>query len=297
MPRGKFLSGKWILGDSILGVALLTSAALHLIPIFGLSFVEPSAPSTPSAEVVQVTMSQQSRSEDADFLAQNNQQGSGTTNQAKETSSDTPASQGLDEQLSADVENAPPEQQSAEEFLQQYLSTTLSITKQLEADSDDPTLDEGDGQATEPQRIMAQVAQLEKKYAIVNQALAKKQKTRFLTSQMATKSDPSSKFMLAFTDRVERVGNEHLPQLAKEQGITGEVRLMVIVAKDGQVIAIRLLKSSGSRLLDRYAKQTVRYAAPFESFTAGMDAEELRIIRTWRFVSGATPLSVEADPT
>ena len=105
MPKGKWLSTKWFFGDSILSIALLISVALHLIPIFGISFVEPNSPSTASAEVVQVTLSRQSQSEDADFLAQASQQGAGSTDQTLETSSNTPASQAIDEQLSTDNQN------------------------------------------------------------------------------------------------------------------------------------------------------------------------------------------------
>ena len=49
-------------------------------------------------------------------------------------------------------------------------------------------------------------------------------------------------------------------------------------------MALRLLESSGYAVLDEAAKASVRKAAPFPRFDAGLkDIEELRVVRTWRF--------------
>ena len=80
------------------------------------------------------------------------------------------------------------------------------------------------------------------------------------------------------------MGNLHYPRQARVQGITGEVRLMVIISNDGNIKAIRLLESSNSNILDEAAKQSVRKAAPFGKFTEDMsDIVELRLIRTYRY--------------
>lgn len=90
---------------------------------------------------------------------------------------------------------------------------------------------------------------------------------------------------LTFTD-FERVANQHYPEQARLQNITGDVRLMVIINEDGTVKAIRLLESSGSTILDEAAKQSVRQSAPYGRFDAEMkDIVELRVIRTWRYAN------------
>ena len=72
--------------------------------------------------------------------------------------------------------------------------------------------------------------------------------------------------------------------MAKQQRLSGEVRLMVILNREGGIRAIRLIDSSGHSVLDEAAKNSVRKGAPFGRFDAKMkDISELRIVRTWRF--------------
>lgn len=100
----------------------------------------------------------------------------------------------------------------------------------------------------------------------------------------STTRGAAADYIETFREHVERIGNLHYPVQARAQGITGEVRLMVIISDDGNIKAIRLLESSGSTILDEAAKQSVRQAAPFGKFTEDMsDIVELRLIRTYRY--------------
>lgn len=49
-------------------------------------------------------------------------------------------------------------------------------------------------------------------------------------------------------------GNRYYPDLAKQQRLSGEVRLMVILNNEGGIRAIRLIESSGHSILDEAAK-------------------------------------------
>ena len=115
------------------------------------------------------------------------------------------------------------------------------------------------------------------------QQLAKLQKTKTVTSAMDSKASKDARYVMRFKRRVEQIGNAQYPKVARARQITGDVRLMVIISRTGKLKATHLLQSSGSTLLDDFAKSTVRQAAPFGKFSRGMDVHELRIIRTWRF--------------
>lgn len=53
------------------------------------------------------------------------------------------------------------------------------------------------------------------------------------------------------------------PSAAKRQRLKGEVRIRFTVARNGSVSGIRIVRSSGSSVLDQAALETVRRAAPF----------------------------------
>jgi len=59
-------------------------------------------------------------------------------------------------------------------------------------------------------------------------------------------------------------------------------------ATDGSVTEIRILESSGERILDQAAVDIVQRASPFDPFPDELrgKADILEIIRTWRFHRG-----------
>lgn len=61
--------------------------------------------------------------------------------------------------------------------------------------------------------------------------------------------------------------------------------MMVSVLPDGNVKEIRILHSSGNRILDDAAVRIVQLAAPFQKFPVEMrkNTDLLEIIRTWKF--------------
>jgi protein TonB len=61
--------------------------------------------------------------------------------------------------------------------------------------------------------------------------------------------------------------------------------LLVAVKADGTIHQLKVLESSGHKILDDAAKNIVRLASPFAPFSEEMrkDAEVLEIIRTWQF--------------
>ena len=85
--------------------------------------------------------------------------------------------------------------------------------------------------------------------------------------------------------KIESTGNTNYPLEAKRQNINGSLRLMVAVRADGTVHEIKVLESSGHKVLDDAAKHIVRQASPFAPFSEEMrkQADVLEIIRTWQF--------------
>ena len=102
----------------------------------------------------------------------------------------------------------------------------------------------------------------------------------------AGRTSPEFAFYLeAWRRKVERIGNINYPADARAKGLNGSLRLLVTITADGGLATVRVLESSGHRILDDAALRIVRLAAPYAPFSPRMreSADVLEIERTWRF--------------
>ncbi len=263
-------------------VAILVALSVHVILIFGISFSMGTNPAAVMQDVAKALTDNMQPNEDAYYIAEASQIGSGTvTEQVRQESAQTSplsAEQISDTQDVINLERQVRQQQ----YQESYLRTTLSW-RQANDDSDNDTQQAKDDSAVQEERLRKQIATLETQLSQRQQVYATQSKVVTLDSNSTTRG-AAADYIETFRDHVERVGNLHYPVQARAQGITGEVRLMVIISNDGNIKAIRLLESSNSTLLDEAAKQSVRQAAPFGQFTEDMsDIVELRLIRTYRY--------------
>lgn len=93
-------------------------------------------------------------------------------------------------------------------------------------------------------------------------------------------------YLNSWRRKVERIGQLNYPQQARAEGIVGNLRLLVAIAPDGALNEVRVLETSGHKLLDDAALRIVRLAAPYAPFPPAMKAttDILEIERTWRFL-------------
>ncbi|WP_058368360.1 energy transducer TonB [Psychrobacter sp. ENNN9_III] len=268
--------------DFSLPVAIVIALLVHGILIFGISFSMGQDPAALMQDVAKALTDNMQPNEDAHYIANASQQGSGSVRQQVRQES-VQTSPLTSEQISKtqDVINLQ-RQVRQQRYQESYLRTTLSWRKaDVEADNDSKQAQ--DDMMAQEERLRQQIAALEAQLSQRQQVYATKSKVVTVDSNSTTRG-AAADYIETFREHVERVGNLHYPVQARAQGITGEVRLMVIISNDGNIKAIRLLESSGSTILDEAAKQSVRQAAPFGKFTADMsDIVELRLIRTYRY--------------
>ncbi|MFZ3091486.1 MAG: energy transducer TonB [Nitrospirota bacterium] len=75
--------------------------------------------------------------------------------------------------------------------------------------------------------------------------------------------------------RLEGVGG--YPEIAKNQRLQGEVRINFTIQKNGKLGDLRLVSSSGYRILDEAALELLSDAAPYEAFPEEWNIEQLTI--------------------
>lgn len=267
--------------DRVFMLMLGCAVMAHML----LLLVQFAMPNTPDQAVKEIAISirpSTDQIEHADFLAQADQQGAGTFREAHRIASQSPerntqTSQGrhLAEQENIELPNT-----DISSFDQQILMTTLSWQKQHSQARIQEKVKQIQSQY---QQQAAMIAGIEAEYLEQQQNFSRQQKIKTVNGIHA-KADPAVGYLEKFRKKVEFYGNRDYPLEAQQLGLAGEVRLMVILAKNGKIMALRLLESSGYAVLDEAAKASVRKAAPFPRFDAGLkEIEELRIVRTWRF--------------
>ncbi|MGK0440864.1 MAG: protein TonB [Pseudohongiellaceae bacterium] len=275
------------LSNDRLGFALCLALALHAAFILGISFSPEQRQA--AATKLEITLSQyrsDKSPEEADFLAQSNQQGSGTLEEAAMLTTRDKA-QFQDNTIR---EIAPQAQSSFSEAQQK--TSTLLVT-QTDSSHKQPPKETQQAQDEYREKQVnkitvkerkQEISSLEAKLDIQRQAYAKRPRIRRLTS-VATKQSEDALYLHHWREKIESIGNQNYPQAAKQDKIYGELRLVVSLMSDGSVFDVKILASSGQKVLDQAAIRIVHLAAPYPPFPAGMrrKVDVLEIIRTWRF--------------
>lgn len=103
----------------------------------------------------------------------------------------------------------------------------------------------------------------------------------------STKEYRFAAYLEAWREKVERVGNLNYPDEAKRRKLYGDLILHVSVRSDGSVENVRVVRSSGQKVLDDAAVRIVRLASPYAPFPPDIrkDTDVLEITRTWQFTS------------
>lgn len=281
-----------------LSFTLFLALAVHALLIFGVSFTLPERGQAAPTLDVTLANHQDSRAPDeADYLAQHNQQASGTEEQARQLTTEQEA-EFADTQV-RDINPTPQIQAStARERRDNAVVTTTSRAERQQPSPEDADPQEQqeqrEGQIEEQPMLSQEIASLQAKLDRQRQEYAKRPRIRRLTS-VATRAAFDARYLHEWGQKIERTGNRHYPQEALNRRITGSLRLSVAINPDGTIHEVEVLHSSGHRLLDQAAVQIVHLAAPFNSFPPEIRQEydRLEIIRTWNFeIAG---LSTSAD--
>ncbi|MFT7696761.1 MAG: protein TonB [Reinekea sp.] len=272
-----------------LSFTLFLALALHAIVIFGISFS--SNPVSSKSPTLDVTLSMHQSDDlvadaDADFLADSNQQGSGTLTE-KAVLKSTEQADIEDNQIFHTVPTITQLAYSELSLTNDRIITTISPgtdrTVSKEADKGDLDIPVQTDNTVVINNI-TDVATLKALLDDSRQAYAKRPRVRTLTA-VSTKRAVDANYIFDWLKKVERIGNQNYPESARNQRISGSVRLAVSINADGSLRSVLVTSSSGHSLLDQAAKQIVYLAAPYPEFSATMveQYDVLEVIRTWQF--------------
>jgi periplasmic protein TonB len=266
--------------NRVLVTALAISVGLHAV-VLAIRFVDPELLEkisfAPPIEVILVNARSERRPAQAQARAQVNLEGGGTNEQGRRSSPLPDIGQVIDgDALEAARRNVARLEQEQRALLAALDANRALATSPARPDS-----------AASREEVRQSQAQLARMQAEIAKEVSDYQKRPRVHHFMPSTSE--YRFARYFEDwraRVEKIGNEHYPEAARGR-IYGSLRMTVVIAKDGSLIAAIIEDSSGSEVLDSAARRIVKLSAPFPPFPPEMarDTDRLEITRSWIFTN------------
>ncbi|WP_448678792.1 TonB family protein [Pseudomonas nicosulfuronedens] len=271
-----------------LGFTLFVAAIVHVAVLLGVGFTMPSPSQlSKTLEITLASFKSDKAPEKADYLAQMNQQGSGTL-EHKAIPKTTEQAPFQDTEVKKVSPPATPRQAKSPEAPKAAVATRTPRPDKVQTKQQTPKAETVAKPAPQfdSAQLSAEISSLEADLAREQQAYAKRPRIHRL-SAASTMRDKGAWYKEEWRKKIERIGNLNYPDEARRQRIYGSLRLLVSINRDGSLYEVQVLESSGQPLLDQAAQRIVRLAAPFAPFSGDLnDIDRLEIIRTWRFERG-----------
>ncbi len=269
-----------------LGFAVVLAFVIHAMVIFGIGFqFQLDQKPEPMIEVTLAQHRSDHAPRDADFLAQQDQQGSGEARLQEEITTDR-----ISEIEGSRLQEAQP---IPDPQMPAAAADQLPVISTSNADFvmvPDPAVPAENLKGSEQQLVLPsaveEIASLRAKLDQKKQEYSKIPRVLLLTAASARAADHAA-YLRYWIETVEAIGNRNYPEKARARKIFGSLRLAVVLLPDGSVESIEVRESSGYSVLDQAAVRTVKLAAPFQPFPAEMNQwDKLEIIRTWQYIPG-----------
>ncbi|MAY15366.1 MAG: energy transducer TonB [Oceanospirillaceae bacterium] len=281
------MSATAVTSSDRLSFALFLALLIHAVLILGISFTASDRDNlSKTLEVTLATYKSDKAPEQADFLAQENQEGSGTLDEARMLTTDVEATFHANEIN----ETSPQEQQaSAPRQVQgdrQLVTTSGSSRNKAPSEKERRSMqvELPDGPEKTLLERSLEMASLEAKLDSLRQTYAKQPRIQRLTAASTMKATDAY-YVNSWRRKIEQMGALNYPREAESCFDNCRLRLLVAINPDGTINELRILESSGKKVLDDAALRIVRLSAPFAPFTEEMrkQTDILEIIRTWQF--------------
>lgn len=262
--------------------ALFIAIAAHALIILGVTFTIPdSDPANTSLSVTLVTHRSDTAPEETDFIAQANQQASGTENERLiPTTTEIGPFSGV-----GSAEFTPPSEAAGASFDAWKILTGNSDQSTVNVSELDPTEGENSQEVVPQMDAQSLLAQLD----ALRQEYARQPRIGTLTSVAARESEEAA-YQVMLQERIVSTGNRNYPAESLQQRLFGNVRLKLQILPDGTLETAEILESSGHLVLDRAAVDIARMAGPFPPFPENLRSkyDKIVFIRSWQFLPGGS---------
>ena len=271
-----------------LATAVFAAALLHGVVILGIRFSAPFVDhhALPTLEVLLVPDGpDDGPNPEANYLAQRNQRGFGTT-LGKGRTSLPEASASMAENHGEASGDSPAPQQADETIGGTPILSSRAYAKpraDVGADSDRPSQFYAVPQESRPrERVGVNAAASDRDLRLRGQAAPD---DRLLAD---TRESLIAAYLDGWKRRIERVGTLNFPNEVRRRSMSGNPVLEVSILANGSLESVIMRRSSGHPELDDAAVGIVKLAAPFDPFPTLMRERYpiLRFAYEWQFLGG-----------
>ena len=278
-----------IFGRDPLLYTIPASLLLHA-GLYAMGFRPPDFPDSPPSPTFDVTMvvPQNVKAPDkADFMANSNQQGSGSQDEKSRFKSPFASLEqnfeNSEEQFTSEKSVAEVVPKPEPQILTTKGKTNKFIQKLPEEQPQEEkvtTIVDNSEQTLAIAKLMAEMSQQEERFA-------KRPRIHFIDS-LSAKGSIEAEYIYNWSKKLERIGNINFPQKALDLSLSGTLILNTTLDRAGRVVEILIAVSSGSKVLDDAALKIVKLAAPYEPLPKKIREkyDRLNITRTIVFHKG-----------
>jgi protein TonB len=254
-----------------LNAMLVLAALLHGLVLLGVTFTAPGSRSDVprGLEVLLVSeeLPEASDNDDAAYIAQRSQEGSGNTR----------------DRLTAELPGTTPQtateaspQQRLDRLEEQLLTTAAPSLSTIQIEA-----------VPEPELLLSQ-QELEQLLAGEDALRLRGETREQLYISPDTRASRLAPYLDGWRRRVVQVGTLNFPASARLRGESGSLVLEVAIHNDGRLRSATIQRSSGHPALDEAARDILQLASPFDPFPPELarDYRSLRFAYEWRFEGG-----------
>jgi protein TonB len=272
-----------------LTTTLFLAALFHGIVILGITFAAPRSDNspTPTLEVLLLTSNDTKAADNADaqYLAQRNQQGSGTTDERVR-----PANP-MSSPVMADLDGVPDgNSDQYKEAVSGQKSTEIVSSRSNRSEVEYRSGDNNPSQQAETPLALSATAPRPIATSATDASLVLRGKRADGTVEIVpnTRESKLAPYLNAWRSKVERLGTLNFPQYARSAQ-TGNPVLEVSLKADGTLGDALIRRSSGNKEIDQSALSILRLASPFDPFPSELrkQYQELRFAYEWQFLGAA----------
>lgn len=278
---------------------VLLAALLHAVIIVGVTFgaVPENRSSAPGLEVLLVTdnVPEAKENPNAHYLAQRTQLGSGADD-GTNSAVPRPVAESIAQDGTADGDTAAAANGGSDDLRPNERVLTTSAPQPdilyfsppaLTADARDmPLLLNGSGSQSRPGDTSPDDTSL------------RGPKREELWTTPDTREAVLAPYLVAWRDKIERLGTLNFPAAARRHQATTTPVLEVAIAADGSLYEAKIRRTSGSLPLDQATLDILKLASPFDPFPKALAARYgvLRFAYEWRFEGTAAGRGVLTAP-
>lgn len=277
------------LAEEPLAKTVPVALVLHAFLLFGIGFIPPPGLDARLAPVLDITLVQthtDKAPDQVDFIAQANQQASGSSEQKNRPQSPLASLQPTPIAGTSPVQSEAGAPSEPLKLTPQVLTTKGETLKPVEKSPEQP--DEERPPAPELADSTQEIAQLLAEVNEEEARYARRPRIHFIDA-VSAKSAVEAEYIDAWVKKIERIGNLNFPEEAIARNLSGKLILNVTIDQAGNVVDAQISLSSGYDLLDKAALRIVRLAAPYAALPDEISRkwDQLNITRTWVFHSGS----------